>query len=534
MGDYKNRSSNMVVKSMLSINGRLDSRVSMSVGLKQSAGSTILFRVMKLFAVATFIFINFLYAPRVQAQNAERSSASDIAVDELGYKIRPNGESEFDNQSGTYVKDWRTALPREDYEDTEFGQLMYNEASTPTKLEVLRLLSKDTPSMTVFMTAVSMGLDIESVLQASVQYEPEKSRDLAASAVNILPLLTGSPSYLYSGYEIEDLEREDESKPYSVAEVAKRFFEERQVLRPYPDWFEGQYHFMASAGELKRLQEPKKEVRWYRTKSSEDVSKRPIFVSLYESNQSVLIDGEERIKKALQEDPNAELPVVFIFNRLNERSADELGYPLTIRGVQDAYAEKQLMLTPAPEWQLGEYHTYVEVSEFYEIFNIPEEEDFEPLAWQKLLEEAEDYSVTNTSFLFAVLGSGDENSRTAANTAFMNGQLYAAWDDPRTEEAFPYVAAKDGPALTLQNVLGQGVIFNRPDLIAALKTLGVTQVPVAFYYIDSSRVKPYLKNPQALIDSATGPRAPVGTYGGGGTPPPPAPPVCASPPCTEQ
>jgi len=492
------------------------------------------------------------------AQQADNSVAQIASVDDAGYRIPAAGESEFDNQSDSYTKDWREAVPKEDYEDTEFGELMYNEASIPTKLEMLRLLSKDTPSMKVFLTAVSMGLDIESVLQASVKYAPEKSRDMAASAAKIVPVLSGSSDYLYSGYEVEDIEREDESVPYSVEYVARKFFEERLVLRPYPDWFQGQFHFMASAAELKRLQEPQKDVRWYKAKSTDDVSKRPIFVSLYEYNQLILIDGQARISKAVESDPNAELPVVFIFNRLNERPVDQLGYPVTIRGTKDAYSEKRLMLTPAPEWQLGDYHMYAQLAEFYEIFNIPEESDFEPEAWQKLLDEAEGYSVTNTSFLVAILGSEDENGRNNAKLVFTENELYAAWDDPRTEGDFPYVAPEDGPAVTMKNLMKQGVIFNRPDLVAALNALGVTQVPVAFYYIDSARTAPYAKDPRALVDSVIGAGAPIGTFGGdGGTPPPPAPPsapppspppappsppsvpppppppICASPPCTE-
>ena len=458
-------------------------------------------------------------------------------VDENGYKIITEDDvSEFDNQSGTFVKDWREASPVDEYEDTEFGEFIYNEASTPTKLEVLRLLSKDTPSMMVFMTAVSMGVDIENVLQASVNYQPSKSRDLAASAVNILPLLTESATYVYSGYELEDLERDDENKPYSVAKVVENFFEDRRVLRPYPDWFEGQFHFMASAKELLAFQQPQKDVRWFRTKSSQDVSKRPIFVSLYEATDSVLIDGEERIVKALKEDPNAELPVVFIFNRLNERPIDQLGYPLTIKGAQNAYAEKQLMLTPTPEWQLGEYHIYAGLDEFYDIFSIPEEEDFEPEAWQKLIAEAEDYSVTETAFLFVVLGGADEEGQEqTVRVAITEQQLMAAWDDPRTESNFPYVTPHASKPVTLKNIMSKGLIFNRPDLIAALNALGVQRVPVAFYYLDSSRVKPFVKGPKSLIQAAIGITNPNGPFGGGGgiTPPPIEPPICASPPCTE-
>jgi hypothetical protein len=388
------------------------------------------------------------------------------------------------------------------------------------------------------MTAVSMGMDIGTVLQASVNYEPSKGRDMASSAVTLLPLMTKSTKYTYAGYELEDLERDDENKPYSVAKVLERFFESRKVLRPYPDWFDGQFHFMASAQELLQLQKPQKDIRWYRTKSSQGVSKRPIFVSLYEATGDVLIDGEERIIDALKNNPDAQLPVVFIFNRLNERPIDRLGYPLTLKGMQSAYAEKRLILTPPPEWQLGEYHMYSKVSEFYDVHEIPEEEDFEPEAWQKLLDEAEDYSVTDTAFLSVIMGGPeDENDSRSANIAITDAQLYAAWDDPRSESSFPYVTPKDSPAVSLKNILKKGAIFNRPDLIAALNALGVERVPVVFYYLDDSRVKPYLKGPKSLIQAAIGISNPNGPFGGGGgiTPPPPTPepPLCASPPCTE-
>lgn len=451
------------------------------------------------------------------------TSASANVLDDAGYKITPSGESEFDNQSEGFVKDWRDADP--DYDDTEFGELIYNEASTPTKLEMLRLLSKDTPSILVFMHAIAMGLDIEDVLQAAVKYEPSKGRDLAASAVTILPLMTDSNSYLYSSYGLDDLEREDESKPYSIAEVSRRFFEEREVLRPYPDWFDGQYHFLASAAELKSLQAPQKNIRWYRSKSTQSVTNRPVFVSLYENNQLVLIDSETRINEALAANPEALLPVVFVFNRLNERPIDQLGYPHTIRGLQDAYAEQTLMVTPTPEWQLGEYHIQGAMDEVYEIFEIPEQDDYEPEAWAKLLREAEDYSVSNTSFLFVVIASGEDDVESA-KLAITPDQVLAAWDNPRTEGEFSYTTPQNGEPVNLENIMGKGLIFNRPDLISALSALGVQRVPISFYYIDSARMRPYTKGPRALIQAAIGAGTPPGSFGGGGfTPPPPASPA---------
>lgn len=529
----------MVVKSMLYVRLvklRLTSRIrvadaAISLGRPLSVTLSTL-----LFAIASSLFTPHLLAQEANnpSQLPNIQTSQPLTVNEDGYKVRPQSESVFDNKSDSYIKDWREAAPKDKYDDTEFGNQMYNEASTSTKLEVLRLLSKDTPSVKVFMTAVSMGLDIESVLQASVQYDADKARDLAASAVSIAPLLGDSTDYSYSEYELEDIERDDESEPFSVQFIAKKFFEERLVLRPSPDWFQGQYHFMASAAELKGLQKADKDKRWYKAKSTDSVSKRPIFVSLYESNQAILIDGHERINSALAKDSEARLPVVFIFNRLDERPVDDLGYPLTIQGTKDAYTEKGIMLTPAPEWQIGDYHMYAKLSEFEKVFNIPQESDFEPEAWQKLLVEAENYSVTDTSFLVVILGLDDSTSARSARFTRHSETLYAAWSDPRSEADFPYVAPQEGPPATFNNIMKQGIIFNRPDLIAALGALGVGEVPVAFYYLDSARTAPYLKDPDALIDSVIGAGARVGTFGGdGGTPPPPAPPVCASPPCTE-
>ena len=435
-------------------------------------------------------------------------------------------DGEFDHPSHVYVRNPLKADP--DYEDTEFGRPLYNEASIPTKLEILRLLSKDTPSLMVFLQAISMGLGIDEVLDAAIQYQPEKGRDFAQSAVSLLPLISESVSVQYGTYDVEDLDRQDPSKPYSVDEVARRFFDDRQILTPYPDWIEGQYHFNASVAELDTLQRKTAGTKWYRTKSTKPESDRPVFVSLYESNHLILVDGQARIRKRLREEgPDSTLPVVFIFNRLNERPIDQLGYEKTIKGIQKAFSENTLMVTPAPEWHTGEYHIFGGIEEIYDIFEIPSEQDFEPAHWRQLLAEAENYKVTNSSLVFTLLGSGEDER---ASRESISGQHYAQYEDPRSEAAFPHVSSDANP-VTFRSLVGQGIIMNRPDLVAALNALGVTEVPIVFYYINNDRSKPYSKGPRALIGLATGAEAPATiTSGGGGFGPPP-PEDCASPPC---
>ncbi|NNC99285.1 MAG: hypothetical protein HKN85_03805 [Gammaproteobacteria bacterium] len=409
--------------------------------------------------------------------------------------------------------------------DTEFGEFLYNEASVPTRMEILSLLSKDTPSVLVFLHALSMGLGIDEVLDAAVRYEPDKGRDFSRSAITLLPLIPDTRNYMYSTYELEDFEPVNQSGPYSVKTIAKRFFEDRLVLVPYADWVDGRFHFEASAAELKELSELNKNDKWYRNKSSDQPSDRPVFVSLYESSKTILVDGADRIDRAIEQyGDNATLPVVIVFNRLNELAVDQLrDYPKTIRGVQRAFNENNLMLTPAPEWAKGEHHIYAGMDEIYDIFDIPVETDFEPEHWQRLLSQAEKYDGTKPAFLMVVMGTGegDVSLRTS-----WDGQQLAAYDDPRANEAFPYTPANDN--VDIEALIAQGLVINRPDMIAALNALGTTEVPVAFYYIDDVRVKPYSRGIRALRAIAIGAGTPPANFGGDGGF---GPPDCASPPC---
>lgn len=228
---------------------------------------------------------------------------------------------------------------------------------------------------------------------------------------------------------------------------------------------------------------------------------------------------------------------------------------MTIRGVRDAYVEKNLMLTPVPEWDLGEHHLQAKLIELDELFELPREEDFEPEYWQKLLDSARQYSVPDTSFLIAIMPNASrdepEDEENQQNSDYsldfspsINKQV-AAWDNPRSEEAFPYVkpgsgdndeyddrGKRDDDQTEKESFFGDGLILNRPDLVAALfhlrEELQINTVPVAFYYLDSSRVKTFLRGPRALNGFVEGIkfRPPGGGNGGFGPPP-----ECASPPC---
>lgn len=469
------------------------------------------------------------YAQGEQEIRAVDLNAADSSLAASVYDTNANRKSsEFDNHSIEYVRPAGSAPA--DYEDTEFGELLYNEASIPTRLEILRLLSKQTPPAMVFLQAVSMGLGIDDVLDAAVRYEPNRGRVYSQAAISLLPIISESDAYLYSEYQLDDIERDDDSKPYSVDYVAERFFEDREVLTPYPDWVEGVYHFDASVVELKDISSRAPDLKWYRTRSTKPSKERPIFVSLYERDRLVLVDGHDRIEQVLKtKGPSATMPVVFVYNRTNELAFDQLEYPSTLRGVQKAYSENNLMVTPAPEWQSGEYHVDATMEELYSLFEIPVEEDFEPEVWQALITEAEDYRVADTSFLAVMLASGDDEDVVKAirPKAFIDGEQWAELKSPRSESAFPH--PDSGKRVPLKSILGKGIIMSRPDLIAALNTLGVEKVPTAIYYVNSARIKPYRLGAgglQSIVDGAILPPGNPGGHGGFGPPP-----ECASPPC---
>ena len=496
--------------------------------------------------------INANFAFSQEVENSSNKKSNGLSSYPENYKQIQQGESEFDNYNDGFVSYWQHA--DENYQDTVFGELLYSEPSTSTKLEMLRLLSKETPSTIVFIHALSMGLSVDEMLLASLEYQPGKARDLASSAVSLLPFLQDRNVYQYSTYNLDSLEKYinglteqrgkgsvdpgNENIPYSVKEVINNFFDDRRVLVPYPDWLDGQMHFMASAKELLELNANSNKLFWYQSKNTQSPDDRPIFISLYENNKTILIDGEARIRKALYTNKDIQLPVVFIFNRLNERPIASLGYPATLQGIQDAYSEKSLMITPTPEWHSGEYHALIDINEFYKKFDIPQESDFEPEVWERLIKDARNYDVNETSLVVVVLDAGDNltASKTAENLSghrLLDSSMLAAWDNPRTESQYPYVvpqSSNDALAdLSLESIVEQGMVLNRPDLIAALKEIGVTQIPVSFYYLDNERVKPYFRGPRSLIQAALGVQLPkVVPPSGGFLPPEDLPP--ASPP----
>ena len=269
---------------------------------------------------------------------------------------------------------------------------------------------------------------------------------------------------------------------------------------------------MASAAELKELSKAQME-DWYREGEVPlKNEQRPIFVSLYEDSEKVLIDGLDRVYKAVERDINATLPTVIVYNRLIERPIDGLGDDYdnnSVRGIQKAYIDQALMLTPVPEWHSQEHHIQAQMEELLDIFDIPEREDIPEEQWD-IVEADVRANGINQSFLIVVLSADAEIARTIRNP-FLS---YANYD------------------ATLDVVMNEGLIINRPVKLAVANFLGYETVPVAFYYIDNNRVKPYRDGLRGLKNLVVATGVQPGTIGGlgGFSPPPPAPPRTSPPP----
>lgn len=445
-------------------------------------------------------------------------------------------KSVFNHNDASYVKS--TDSKESDYVDTEFGDYLYCEASVATRLEALRMLSKGAPLDAVLLQGLSMGLGIDDLVAAAVRYKPEIRREVATSAISILPILE-QPSNVskFTRYSLEDLEKESALGTYSVAEVAKRFFENRAVLTPAPDWPEGQYAFDASAKELLEISQGQNNElgkQWYYNQSSQAEqikSKRPVFVSFYQDQMQIAIDDLDRVKKVAANSSNGLVPVVFIFNHLNERpvelltaeNSDRKTYPRTITGIHEAYTADKIMVTAVPEWQQGDYHILAKVEEVKALFEIPEQDDFDSEHWKRLLSEARRFEAAEISFVSVML---PHDSDIVDN----DGQRVAVFNDPRVETDFPYII-KDGKKPELKDLIDKGIFMLRLDLIAALDYLGVQQVPVSFFYVDDARTQKYrggIKAIEAIVSNNTGVNS--ADFGGKGGFAEPS--KCASPPCS--
>ena len=148
----------------------------------------------------------------------------------------------------------------------------------------------------IMLHGISLGMAIDDLVYLAVKAQPQRAQEFHDTAISLLPFLpgwvcrqsTGAGQYV-QGYEVADL-----GANATIAEVARRYFEENRRLIPFPSWAGGDGHMDASAQELASLISDQ---WWYKQgrtapRSSLSAPNRPIFVSLYKDNKEIIVDAD--------------------------------------------------------------------------------------------------------------------------------------------------------------------------------------------------------------------------------------------------
>ena len=374
--------------------------------------------------------------------------------------------------------------------------------SDPVRLEIDRrtfeeiqsFLDQGYPTVSVMLHGISLGVSINDLVYLAVKADVQRAQEFYDTAVALLPQLPGwsiqteeDQSRYFQTYEASELGVQP-----TVAEVARRFFEESKRIAPFPPWFAGQFHIKASTDELVALLN---DSFWYRQGTKDPSSpssapNRPVFISIYAEGAQIVIDsGAERIRDAQQRGVT-DLPVVFVYNGIRNLPISRYGPDVKVKEIVNDFFQNGRMLTAVPEWKIGDHHMLGSVEELLEW--AAKKSEVNPERWEKIIRDIQTNGF-ETPLLLSLFNSGEG-----------------------------------------------GVWPNEPDRITAAAELGLTEVPVVFLYHDIGRPPcGQLIRSTALIcsaaiaagansnicrESGTPTRGYVAPGGGAGFPPPPPPP----------
>ncbi len=261
--------------------------------------------------------------------------------------------------------------------------------------EIERFVKDGYPTESIIMHAVSSGLTIDKTVYLMTRADSDRARDFFTAAFLMQDSLPGwacgagatssrgGPYAPY--YGVNDL-----PKRRTVAEVARRYFEESMVMEPMPDWFGGDFHMLAYTEELLDLAD--EDEFWYQLGPSRDnvVDGRlthPILVALYGESQEIVLDISREDLLSFQQRGIERLPVVFYFNKDFQRPLTDLRSDTDLAGIINMFNDEGAELTPVPLIAGGDYHLVVPMDDFDELFDIPERDDIDPARFAALTEE---------------------------------------------------------------------------------------------------------------------------------------------------
>ena len=241
----------------------------------------------------------------------------------------------------------------------------------------------------MILHGLSNGHTIDEAVFAAISAEPERAKEIYDTALSMLPNLPGwacgsdeNQVDYFTTYQVTEL-----PDKRTVEEVAKRYFKDQKELQPFPDWPGGDFHMLAPVDELQKLVG---EDYWYRRGPEQDLPganpRDAIMVALYDNGNKIVIDsGADKLQKLQQLGVN-KAPVIFFYNRENQRPISDFGADVKLDDVIDAYFGKGIELTHPPLWQVGDHTLTVEISELEELFDIPSRGEIGDETYAKIVE----------------------------------------------------------------------------------------------------------------------------------------------------
>ena len=306
-------------------------------------------------------------------------------------------------------------------------------------------LDKSYPFIPVALHGLSLDWPLDRILGTAVRVNRARARDYFNDAARIVRAFPGwrctaggSDDEYRKAFQLGDLDAADLEK------VIGRYFDDDERLVPYPDWFRGIPHLRVSPALLRRYLNPDR--RWYRTNNLDSggyavVKPRPVIVSLYKEDQRVLIDIDTAQLEAAAQSGVPALPVVVWYNDAPVKFVSRYGAEATAKTVIDAFFKDGHTLTLVPQLGFGDHHLVTTVAE------LKQELDYVPV-----LEDIDDTRIQ---------------------------QIEAEFNDIGFHRPLP---------VALFRVTGgRAVRAVESDRVAVAEKLGITRVPVAFYFIDNAR-----------------------------------------------
>ncbi len=253
-----------------------------------------------------------------------------------------------------------------------------------------RFVKEGYPTNSIILHAVSSGLTIDKTVYLMTRADGDRAEEFFTTAFAMQDSLPGwacsaagatARGGAYSPYyDVNDL-----PPRRSVAEVARRFFEENRIMEPMPDWFAGDFHMLAYTDELIELAGDN---RWYTRGGRSAVENgrltKPIMISLYGETQDVVIDISREELLPFQERGVGRLPVVFYFNKDFQFTATDVRFDGTLSDAIELFTSQGAELTPVPWLGGGDYHVMVPAEDFDDWFEIPSRDDIDPQRYEQL------------------------------------------------------------------------------------------------------------------------------------------------------